>query len=140
MNTNPTNEHREQARKIDLLPCPLCGNVPRLIEIPGFEPRCYVMCSLGCGTCGPEFNGKDAASKAIHAWNSRALSSRDAEVREVLEGLASKVYVSFKGQYCWCRRAGLATRPEGDSHDLHCQRTRDFYAKLQPKESSDVTE
>lgn len=54
-----------------LEPCPFCGAKPRLITIPGFEPRCYVMCSLGCGACGPEFNGRDAADRATASWNTR---------------------------------------------------------------------
>ena len=133
MSTNPTNEHREQDN--ELLPCPLCGSTNlKLRDIAGWE--------LDCANCELSLVLAEDPSREglIARWNNRALLSRDAEIREVLEGLASKVYVSFKGQYCWCRLAGLATRPEGDSHDLHCQRTRELVAKLQPKEASDGTE
>lgn len=52
------------------------------------------------------------------------------EVREVLEGLATKRYASFTGQYCWCDVPGTATRPEGDTHTEKCQRARQLAERL----------
>lgn len=56
-----------------------------------------------------------------------ALSSRDSEIREVLEGLGTQV----EDGLCWCPDAGSLF----DGHAIHgidCQRTRTLYAKLQP--------
>ena len=95
-----------------------------------------------------EFNGLLTSSSLIdvevsydHLKNriAAALSSRDAEIREVLEGLATKDYHSF-GVFCWCQHPGTATHPEGDKHGKSCLAARALWSKLQPKESNDVTE
>lgn len=54
-----------------------------------------------------------------------ALSSRDAEVRELLEKL------SYQAR-CWCPEA---ERFDGNPprHHEHCERAQTLYAKLQPK-------
>lgn len=55
-----------------------------------------------------------------------------AEVREVLISLATKVYASFQGHFCWCSRPTLTTRPEGDRHDSTCLAVRSLWDKVQP--------
>lgn len=90
----------------ELKECPFCAMVPRLITIPGFEPRSYVMCSLGCGACGPEINGKDASDRAVAAWNTRVpvdsvapgVDQQDnEEIRLALEGMIAAFDVSNYG-------------------------------------------
>lgn len=95
--TNPTNEHREQARAI-LRAC---------------EER------TGMGLASDSLPN-DLADR-IEA----ALSSRDAEIREVLEGLACWPYENIP---CWCSHS-----PDHDSKDPICLATRALYAKLQAK-------
>lgn len=58
------------------------------------------------------------------------LDVRLQEVRDALEGLATKRYASFAGQHCWCDVPGTATRPEGDAHVEKCQRTRQLAERL----------
>ncbi len=62
------------------------------------------------------------------------LSARDAEIREVLEGLATG---EVGGENCWCPDP---FRADEEIHDVHCLATQRLWEKLQPaKEANSVT-
>lgn len=57
-----------------------------------------------------------------------ALSSRDTEIREVLERLQN---LPTGEPMCWCR-----VRWQSGEHDGACEQAQSLYAKLQPPEKS----
>ena len=101
---NPTNEHREQAREIETRLIDLfTEEATRLHKVPGaFTNRLAHI-----------------AARSVAS----ALSSRDREVREVLEGLAT-----YRNPQCWCP-PGTETEP----HSEACRAATALYTKLQPK-------
>lgn len=81
--------------------------------------------------CGPERTTGHGNPYKPGGYKPRTpLASRDAETREVLEGLAVKHYVSL-GEYCWCRAPGTATKPAGDYHTPACLAARGLWNRLQ---------
>lgn len=121
---NPTNEHREQARENELLPCPFCGATAG--DIPLRRGHGVI---VGCSACQAQQFATERG-EAIKLWNQRTLSSRDAEVREVLEGLSSlRRYTHGQPERCWCD----AEDPE-TPHMPACLAARDLYSKLQAPE------
>lgn len=104
--TNPTNGHREQAREIVS---------PFALTFKRLDPA-----------------GQSASVERLVQRIAAALSSRDAEVREVLEGLITK-HPQFVGELpCWCRSA-LNLSITG-AHDDNCLQVQALYTKLQPKQ------
>lgn len=113
MTTEPTEKHKEEARAIRLpFPCG-CVDAHEFGDMKVDEYTC-----------------------ATHRAIASALASRDSEVREVLEGLASKHYVSL-GEYCWCRAPGTATKPAGDYHGDACLAARGLWERVNLTEPSD---
>lgn len=104
--TNPTNEHREQAREI---------------------VRLWCADSFDALRDGESLQSPPGAMTELTNRIASALSSRDREVREVLEGLRNN-------HGCWC--------PGSEEYEFkppfvcgsHCQRARALYTKLQPKQ------
>lgn len=115
-----SNEHREQAREMELPQCPFCGIqvVPNPMDATRtFHPLFARNCPLGTV----------ALNWSIEQWSHRALSSRDTEIREVLEGLRNN-------HGCWC--------PGSEEYEFEapficgpsCHAARALWAKLQPGE------
>lgn len=107
MTTEPTEKHREEAREI---------------MYSGFEPKAGSL----------TLDGK-AVRRRIDMIAS-ALSSRDTEIREVLEGLR------FRYSGCWCpnRHPGLG---ETMPHEPACLAARGLWERVQGtvnEEESDV--
>lgn len=113
--TEPTAKHREEAR--ELLPCPSCGK-PAKFEDGGFNAIRVACGDFDCGQRGRVHKrDKNCHDKLAAHWNTRAaLSSRDAEIREVLEGLRT-----YTG--CWCNHS--------DNHASHCLAARAPWDRLQ---------
>lgn len=121
--TNPTNEHRED--EIGLLPCPLCGSTDLLLrDLAGWE--------IDCRGCELNLVLADDPSREglIARWNIRsALSSRDAEAREVLERLQN---LPSGDPPCWCR-----VRWQSGEHDGACEQAQTLFSKLQAPEQEE---
>lgn len=105
MSNDQANLHREQARQI----------AERVVSEWNTTPP-YV-----AGT---------SSENLINAI-SDALSSRDAEIREVLEGFP---WIKTGDNMCWCSIVLTETHAE------YCLAARALWEKVQPKGSSDVTE
>lgn len=97
--TNPTNEHREQAREI----------VVKAFDSVHRCPNAKAIC------------------EQLQADIASALSSRDAEIREVLKNLRTKT----TPENCWCSDIYPHSAGRG-SHAKWCLAARALYAKLQP--------
>lgn len=135
MTTEPTEKHREEAREIGS--CPFCPHGIGFIrnESGRYNGVVWVECDwpshavrLTAGNdaippCGAKTAEYQTEEEAVKAWNTR-VASRDAEVREVLEGLMINAQ-------CWCR-----VNREG--HTADCLAARALYESLQPvKEGKD---
>lgn len=74
----------------DLLPCPFCGNAPRVIEDDSYD-ACQVFCA-GDGTegsCPAEpcvYRRKSDLPDAIAAWNTRTPPPLPPQVEKALKG------------------------------------------------------
>lgn len=56
--------------KMELLPCPFCGNPANIVSFRVFTAMCFY---VKCSKCGAEINRPVASKKeALEAWNRRA--------------------------------------------------------------------
>lgn len=123
-----------------LKPCPFCGDAAYLRQCPAkgfraagtritFQVGCmnrnFDECPLRPAAVDFSFPTEQAA---IEAWNKRSLSSRDAEVRAVLEGLGK----SIGDTWCWCSKPAR----DGNGSLIHfaaCLAARALWEKVQER-------
>lgn len=87
--------------------------------------RLYVRLTAIGGTISHIHDPRQAYGKNVPVYEYvpvSALSSRDAEIRKVLEGLAT-----YRNPICWC-----PLNTEAEPHTEACRATTVLYAKLQP--------
>lgn len=136
MNTNPTNEHREQAREIVYADI----NIARGQAAERLIDRIASALSSRDAEIERLRGWQQGLAETTVAWSEQRLAdiaARDAEIREVLEGLITSVEFDEGGNPTqhWC-----PISDDGDNeHGPACTAAMTLWSKLQPKESSDVT-
>ena len=74
--------------KIELKPCPFCGEDPQVIRIKGkdgWRDRYTVRCPYDHGGCGAEGGMYHSEEEAVWAWNQRTPAERNAIPLEWIE-------------------------------------------------------
>lgn len=121
MTTEPTAKHQEEAR--EKMPCPFCGH--DIIEVAGDEwQEDWRATCIGCLARSGRYRTRP---EALKAWNTRALSSRDREIREVLEGLRDDDCFDA----CFLRWMKRYEDSDGFEHSPACLATRVLWEKVQ---------